>query len=665
VTFSGLVLSCGGPAISPSEDKYTRFLAAGDTASAIRHIEKAQYKRKQDPNLYLLLGRLHRERGTINGRLRSQQVLERGLQLFPDHADVLIELAKTYFAQTFYPDAVRYFKLALDVDPDLCEAHSYIGLYHYNNWKRVNDYTDDLTAARRHFSAAVSCDSSELFSTVKLGFSLYALDRHSEAEELCDSAVERFPDAPDFFMLRGAIAYNDKRFDDASDDFRRGLVRMDEDLRTEYADLFDLLAYEERFLYREAHDVKREVVERSYWIDLDPDPTTEINERHLEHLYRMFIADLYFSCYRPPIRGWRTERGEAVVKFGWPWQITSTLGDSWDSGRIEKWYYIDRHKMRQFVFEDEYLSGNLRIPIYADSMVFVLRFGPRASSYVTETTTIPGAMDVVVFKDDEFSGTMYITARIDADSLQNVVDLGKVNRFHFRGALFDDEWVADSRFADTLWTTDVETAREGRTSFYFIARDVSLPFDSYHVACAFEDEYGTARSLFKGNGDSYRFTEGGLSVSDILLQHDPLRGAGSFTRGERRFSPNPGHVYSDGQRLVIYFEIYDLRMVARRTEYEVTFHIYESPDPEGKPSRWRELGRRITGIVGIGRDRNPAISQTIRRQGYGFSSAEDMIINIDALDDGRYELVVSVSDRISGERTHSASVFFKTGVGDR
>lgn len=660
VALSGLVLACGRPTPSPSGAKYSRFLAVGDTASAIRHIEKFNLKHNRDPSLYVLLGRLYRERGTINGRLHSQQILERGLQVFPKHPDILMELGKTYFSQTFYPDAVRCFKSVLDLDPGSCEAHSYIGLYHYNNWKRVNSFIDDLTAARRHFAASVSCDSSNLFSTVKLGFSLYALDRHREAEKLCVSAIERFPDAPEFYMLRGAIAYDDGRFEDASADFWNGLTRMHTDLRHEYEDLFELLTYEERFLYEVAHDVKREVIERGYWIDLDPDPTTAMNERHLEHVYRMFIADLFFSCYRPPIRGWRTERGAAIVKFGWPWQITSTLGDSGNSGRIEKWYYIHGRRLRQFVFEDEYFSGNLRIPLYADSMVGVLRFDPRVSSYVSEAILIPGAMDIAVFKDDEFSSTLYIATRINADSLRTLVNLEEVDHFGFRGTFFDHEWVADHRFADTIPTADVQTARYGRTLSYFVTREVSLPFDSYGVACAFEDQHGITRSLFKGKGDSFRFAEGGLSVSDILFQRDPLGAAGSFTRRGKRLSPNPGRVYNDGQRLVIYFEIYSLGMSRRRTDYDVTFHIYESP--LYKPSRWRELGRRISGVVGFGSDRDPAISQTIRRQGHAYSSTEDMIINIDALDDGRYELVVSVADRISGERAQSVSVFFKTGA---
>jgi GWxTD domain-containing protein len=551
---------------------------------------------------------------------------------------------------------------ALEVDPGRCEAHRYIGLYYYNNWQRLSQYEDDLLAARRHFDAAVGCDSADVQSAIRLGRALYALKRTEAAEAFSRTALGLFPDEADFYMLRGALAYDDGRLDDAQKEFLAGLERMDYELAHEYRDLYELLAYGERFQYDEARDPKRAVIERVYWIDRDPDPTTAINERHLEHFYRMFVADVFFACYRPPIRGWQTERGAAIVKFGWPWNIERTLGDSWDSGRIERWYYIQRGKMRQFVFEDEYLSGNLRIPIYADSMVVVLRYDPRRSAYRTETVMLPGAMDVAVFKDDEFSSTLYVTARVDADSVRGAVDLGDVNYFYFRGAFFDSEWMADHRFADTLWTSDVQLASEGRARFYHIGRSVSLPFDDYHVACAFEDELGAARALFKNSGDSFRFIKGDLALSDIMFLSPPENRVVSFNRNGKSLYPNAGRGYKNEQRLGVYFEVYGLDLEQRRTDYDVTFHIYEAPEETASP--WSRFGRRLVNLAGFGDDRDPAVSQTIRRRGVSHTATEEMLINVDVLEAGRYELVVSVADRIGEETAYISAEFLKTGDGE-
>jgi len=656
--YAVLMPSCTGSSRSPSPEELYDFLALGDTASVVKRIEKVNLRRHQDPGLYVLVGRMYRDLGTVNGRLLSQRVLERGLARFPRNADLLEELGKTYFAQTFYPDALRYFRSALEAEPGRCEAHFFIGLYYYNNWKRVNQYIDDLTTSRRHFAAAIQCDSTHIESTIKLAYVLYALDRRDEAADAVETAIGRFDTAPEFYLLRGTMAYDDERYDEADADFRTGLMLMEPELQLEYLDLFTLLPYNERFLYGQSHEDKRATIERGYWIDHDPDPTTAINERWLEHVYRMFIADLHFSCYRPPIRGWRTERGATVVKFGWPWHIQSTLGDSQFSGRREEWHYIDRrNKLRRFVFVDEYLSGNLRIPIRSDSMVVVLRYDPRMSSFVSETEVIPGAMSVAAFKDDQFSCTYYISAAVDAASLRNTVDLSKVNRFLFRGTFFDDKWNVDHRFADTLWTSDVPTEKSGRTQSYLFLRSVSLPFDTYHVACTFEDEHSFARALFKEPGDSYRYADDGLCVSDLLLQNKSRRGIASFSRKGKKLYPNAGRSFSQGQRIEVYFEVYNLEMSSRRSNFDVTFLIYEAP--EARPSRWRRLGRRIAGIAGFAADRDPAISQTIQKRGAAHTSDEDMTINIDALEPGRYELAVSIADKISGESAHSTSVFVK------
>jgi hypothetical protein len=272
-------------------------------------------------------------------------------------------------------------------------------------------------------------------------------------------------------------------------------------------------------------------------------------------------------------------------------------------------------------------------------------------------------MDVAVFKDDEFSSTVYMAVKIDADSLRDTVDLGKVNLFYFRGAFFDSEWVADHRFADTLRTSELPLASEGRARFYHIGRSVSLPFDSYHVTCAFEDEFGIARALFKDTGDSFRFVKGELAVSDILFQSPPESRVVSFSRNGKTLYPHPGREYKDEQRLGVYFEVYGLGLSRRRTDYHVTFHIYEAP--EKLPSPWARFGRRLVDLAGFGGDRDPAVSQTIRRRGMSHTAEEEMLINVDALEAGRYELVISIVDRVSDETAYISAEFFKIGGGDR
>jgi hypothetical protein len=314
--------------------------------------------------------------------------------------------------------------------------------------------------------------------------------------------------------------------------------------------------------------------------------------------------------------------------------------------------------VREFVFVDEYLNGNLRIPLAADSMVSVLRYEPRASNYESGSTPIPGEMDVTTFKNDDMSSSVYVSITVDADSLRNVVNLEEINHFHFRGSFFNETWIPEKDFADTLWTSEVNTSHYAGRNSYRLIRSVIMPFDYYNFACSFEDEFGLINSLFKTHSDTYRYAGDGLAVSDILLQNDGRPEAVHFERHGRRLYPNPDRRYTRGQRLATYFEIYNLRTSDRYNDYDVSFHIYDSPQ-ENK-SAWRKLGRWVASVAGLNGDKTPSISQTIHRRSGGFSSSEDIAINIDSLEEGRYELVITVEDRVSGDNAQSSVFFFKT-----
>jgi GWxTD domain-containing protein len=384
-------------------------------------------------------------------------------------------------------------------------------------------------------------------------YSLYVLEDITIAAAECDRFLNRFPDCGEFHLLRGAIAYEDERYDDAYGDFMKALALLDEDSREAYDEMRLVFSYRENDSFLASAFDDQAVTERAYWIQQDPDPTTEVNERHLEHIYRVFLADVHFSVARPETRGWDTERGEAMIKFGWPLAIETSLGDSWKDGRQEMWNYVIDGRFHQFLFVDERLNGNMRVPYAADLKLSFMRHSTRETDYLPETVLLPGDLDLVAFRDDDFSSSILLALRVDADSMRSTVDIEKVDQFHLRGAFFDDEWISDHRFADTLWTSDVPLVySEGRFA-YDLVRTVRMPFDYYHFACTFEDEWSVTTAQFKSDGDTYRFAGDGLAVSDILVQ-SPSRDGATVIRGDRRLYPNPGHIYRHGERLSVYFE---------------------------------------------------------------------------------------------------------------
>jgi GWxTD domain-containing protein len=96
-----------------------------------------------------------------------------------------------------------------------------------------------------------------------------------------------------------------------------------------YDDLQSVLPVNSANKYIDSTRDVREILRRGYWVANDPDPTTEVNERQLEHIYRVFLSDLLFTNDWTGRRGWRSDRGETFIKYGAPLKIEHSMGAAW------------------------------------------------------------------------------------------------------------------------------------------------------------------------------------------------------------------------------------------------------------------------------------------------------------------------------------------------
>lgn len=92
------------------------------------------------------------------------------------------------------------------------------------------------------------------------------------------------------------------------------LLDIDPEKVTVYWDLSGVASPDEAKAFREASVQEREKLWRTYWAGRDPDPTTRINERLVEHYRRVIFSRLHFSKGKDP---W-DRRGEIYVRFGHP-----------------------------------------------------------------------------------------------------------------------------------------------------------------------------------------------------------------------------------------------------------------------------------------------------------------------------------------------------------
>lgn len=635
-------------------------LAAGDSIAAIELLDHSDLEALDDPVLFMLLGRLYRERGTIRDRLRSYEVLERAIALYVDHPGILNELGLTQYARTFYPDAVRCFKKVDELNPRICEGKYKIAVAEYEAWKsRVFSYWDDAGDARAWLKTFLECDSTNVDAAVRYANVLYGLERTEEAMAAAEKYGRLFPDNPAFPLIEGTIAFDDGRFAEADSAYRHALTLMTPRELAAYTRLSrNTLSYDDLDIYEDADPPVREIIDRGYWINADWDPTTELNERFLEHVSRTFKADVFFSAAKPHImytkpqrRGWETERGEVAIKFGWPTEAQGAYGGY----RWERWTYIAGDELVYFNFTDNYLNNRYQIAPGGRSIRYV-RYQSRVSRMDPGWKEIDGAMDVVTFKDDDLHASAYVLVNLNADSIRAHVDARGAG-FNFRARFFREDWTTEVAFANELRGRDLAVVPGTVHTLYDYVRRYPVPFDRYQVACAFDDDAGRVNAQFRGGINPGRFAGDRLQASDVLLERAGYDGA-TVIRGERLLRPNPWRAYAHGQKLRAYFEVYNLTVRDGRSDFDVRYTIYA--DPHETPSVWNRLGRVFTDWVNI-TDKPTPVAQTIERSGFGHVEAEAIAIDVDILPEGWYRLVVTVTDRHTGARVETDKVFFKAG----
>jgi tetratricopeptide (TPR) repeat protein len=149
----------------------------------------------------------------------------------PDYALAMSGLSDTYSLLSWYgdlppaeaiPKAVAPAERAVQLDPQLAEAHTSLGFCQLCNWDRAG--------AEREFRRAIALNPRTTPARYWLGW-LYSSDgHHEEAIEHCRHAVELEPFSAIDRMFLGWMYYHAGKFDEAEQQLRKG-SELDEDAR--------------------------------------------------------------------------------------------------------------------------------------------------------------------------------------------------------------------------------------------------------------------------------------------------------------------------------------------------------------------------------------------------------------------------------------------------
>ena len=255
------------------------------------------------------LGRVYARRPAR--RQRAVDYFYQVLNADTTRADVYYELASVYFDMGT-SQCVDMASRALAIDSTYSAPYRLIG-----DWYARDDFyalPDDNAAAAAYYLRYLSLESGDVDVAVNLGQVFLRLkDQRAIAKHILPF-LEVYPEAIELLPVAAQWAYRQTQYDAAAVYWGRYLDHVDLQTQSLYVDPSPILSEAQSRVYRAlADENKQDFVDR-FWVAKDQDPTTDVNERLLEHYQRVWMAQQYFSESAYP---W-DRRGQVFLRYGEP-----------------------------------------------------------------------------------------------------------------------------------------------------------------------------------------------------------------------------------------------------------------------------------------------------------------------------------------------------------
>jgi GWxTD domain-containing protein len=508
--------------------------------------------------------------------------------------------------------------------------------------------------------------------------------------------LERAPDVLEAYPYVAAAHWKLGENERAMEVFESYLERLDGHERSLYLDLDSVLSVEEAAEYAALDEEGRRYYREHYWSVRNPDVTSPVNERLLEHYARVAYSRLEFGRVVWP---W-DERGEMYVRYGEPdrrigfgrpyaeelidqdpefvsrrrefeqevGMPLNELGEREEGGRAraqrqpERWIYLD--KGLDLTFEDPVSSGRFSIH-GAHTRLLVERLEENLPSLSLEEDRI-GRLEplqsLVTFRGQEgMTRLEYAYALLPEDFGAFRSSTGAYAELDVDIQLYSPGWIPV--VGATEPARRIETVPQMRirgVPLFVDATRVQARPGRYLLSTRLMDPATGNRVAVKGAIELPDYSGSELMLSDILpavAVQEVARGrTGRFVHGEVEVLPLPGSTIYRDQSLFIYYEIYNLTKDAYgATDYVIEYSVVEAPEEEGLTRMlWRGIRNLIRPVSGLA-----GLSSRIEQNGIRNEVPSWLEIDMKLAPPGTYELQLVVTDRLTG-RTASNTLRFRS-----
>jgi len=638
------------------------FLDKSEIDSSLFYVNKClQIDRNYAPASHLL-GRIYLYKDGIYNRRLSAFALREAVRSDKENPEYHYSLGQTLEKQGFYLNALDEYRRAAELDSTdyrsferIAEINKRLGL----RYDEPKYFKRALEASAR--AASISGDPSQYYQQ---GVALYQLGSFDSSAQALTKGIEGSNDRPilsQCLLLLGAELAITGKYDSANVVFTKARGYLSPIAQAEMDDVHYLMPPSENARLKNESYFQQERTISAFWGQLDPDPTTSVNERKLVHYARFVHAQITFSIPEKNIDGWKTKHGEMYIRYGAPTEQAFSLGERDIDPPRWIWRYDQFPKPVIFVFEDTFLNGDFDFPYpgkgwtaddfandpariasmlsYAEPQAFAFGAGSGPLKYYYLPRQFKGnggKTDLEVFiailhTELKFqrSGD-YALAAIDWRQVLKYQDwaladsAGAKRTYKIRAVLTDNP---DLSISDRLLISGYPDS----LIFAIAVRDSA----SNHV--------GISTREFRLRD----FYTGQVEISDIVLARkiDQPPGQPSFRRSELGIYSNLDNHYFSGEPIWLYFEIYNLQKGPDgKTSYTIRQAVAERRGPGVLAS--------IKDAINGGELKEVITSYT----GGSVNSDENRILMVDVSQfaPGNYSLSVEINDLISGKSAKSS-----------
>ncbi|NNL47355.1 MAG: GWxTD domain-containing protein, partial [Acidimicrobiia bacterium] len=395
--------------------------------------------------------------------------------------------------------------------------------------------------------------------------------------------------------------------------------------------------------------------DRDRWKGKDPFLLTPTNERRLEHFARLAYADLRFGRMKDGIRGWETDPGRVVVRYGIP------VSEAQNATRFDR--YLMLH-YGAFYFKFMELAKNGKLTFYSP------KAGSAAPSFNEIERSIENDFALIsqrLFRDvperfvyDANGRRMafpYLASTfIGTDGPEVVVAYG-IPRAAVPGGT-----MADKPPPSGLFVLDENGTILSRSTGRLPGKPHTIvsnegEYDVWHRTAALPPvRPSTVAVEFGGEEDSHvgfqravvrppATTVNRPVLSDVLLaylvEEEPHETGDSWlVRSGHAMLPAPWGVFEQGQPIYLYFETYGIRdqgagsgeieVEARLRSHERGDDVQDSITDVFVDTKQEAVSVRYTGMASAGRD------------------ARYLILDTEGLDEGTYVVGLRLTETGTG-----------------